>query len=92
MTRQVDAAAITQSPEGRVQAWLADFESALAARDIDNVVAKFVPDSIWRDLVTFSWNIKTVEGRGGITDLLRARLADTDPSGFRIREIPTDVV
>jgi putative flavoprotein involved in K+ transport len=90
MTRQVDAAAITPSPEGRVAAWLADFESALAARDIENVVAKFVPDSIWRDLVAFSWNIKTVEGRDGITDLLWARLADTDPSGFRIREIPTD--
>jgi putative flavoprotein involved in K+ transport len=90
MTQQLDAAAMTQSPEARVQAWLADFESALAARDIDHVVAKFVPDSIWRDLVTFTWNIKTVEGRYGIADMLRARLADTDPSGFRTREIPTD--
>ncbi len=79
-----------QSPEARVQSWLADFESALAARDIDRVVAKFVPDSIWRDLVTFTWNIKTVEGREGIADMLRARLADTDPSGFRTRETPTD--
>ena len=81
---------MTQSPEARVRAWLADFESALAARDIDHVVAKFVPDSIWRDLVTFTWNIKTVEGRDGIADMLRARLAATDPSGFRTREIPTD--
>jgi putative flavoprotein involved in K+ transport len=39
MTQQLDAA-ITQSPEARVQAWLADFESALAARDIERVVAK----------------------------------------------------
>ncbi|MBO0884754.1 MAG: NAD(P)/FAD-dependent oxidoreductase, partial [Mycobacterium sp.] len=89
MTQQVDAA-ITRSPEARVQAWLADFESALAARDIDRVVAKFGLDSIWRDLVTFTWNIKTVEGREGIADMLRARLADTDPSGFRTRETPTD--
>jgi putative flavoprotein involved in K+ transport len=89
MTQQVDAA-ITQSPEVRVRAWLADFESALAARDIDRVLAKFVPDSIWRDLVTFTWNIKTVEGREGIADMLCARLADTDPSGFRARETPTD--
>jgi len=90
MTQQLDAAAMTQSPEARVRAWLADFESALAARDIDHVVAKFVPDGIWRDLVTFTWNIKTVEGRDGIANMLRARLADTDPSGFRTREIPTD--
>jgi putative flavoprotein involved in K+ transport len=60
------------------------------ARDIDRVVAKFVPECIWRDLVTFTWNIKTVEGHEGIADMLRARLADTDPSGFRTRETPTD--
>jgi putative flavoprotein involved in K+ transport len=89
MTQQLDAA-ITQSPEARVQAWLADFESALAARDIERVVAKFVPDSIWRDLVTFTWNIKTVEGREPIAAMLRGRLADTDPLGFRTRETPTD--
>ena len=68
MTQQLDAA-ITQSPEARVQAWLADFESALVARDIDRVVAQFVPDSIWRDLVAFTWNIKTVEGHEGIADM-----------------------
>ncbi|OBA80297.1 FAD-dependent oxidoreductase [Mycobacterium sp. 1164966.3] len=90
MTRQLDAAAIAQSPEARVQAWLDEFESALAARDIDRVVGKFVPDSIWRDLVTFTWNIKTVEGRDGIADMLRARLDETDPTGFRITETPTD--
>jgi putative flavoprotein involved in K+ transport len=90
MTRQLDAGAITQSPEARVQAWLTNLESALAARDIDRVVAKFVPDSLWRDLVTFTWNIKTIEGRKGIADMLRARLADADPSGFRAREAPTD--
>src|SRR6185437_13210746 len=58
--------------------------------DIDRVVAQFTPDSIWRDLVAFTWNIKTVEGRDGIADMLRARLDDTDPSGFRTREAPTD--
>src|ERR1700758_26889 len=89
MTQRVDAA-VTQSTEARVQSWLADFEAALAARDIDRAVAKFAPDSIWRDLVAFTWNIKTVEGHEGIADMLRSRLADTDPSGFRTRETPTD--
>jgi putative flavoprotein involved in K+ transport len=89
MTQRL-AAAVTQSPEVRVQSWLADFESALAAHDIDRVAAKFAPDSIWRDLVAFTWNIKTVEGRDGIADMLRARLADADPSGFRARETPID--
>lgn len=77
------------TPQQRVDAWLADFEAALAVRDIDRVVAKFATDSFWRDLVAFTWNIKTVEGRDGIADMLTARLAETDPARFRTRETPT---
>lgn len=53
----------TLTPQQRVDEWLADFEAALAARDIDRAVGKFAVDSFWRDLVSFTWNIKTVEGR-----------------------------
>ena len=81
------AAALT--PQARVDAWLADFEAALAVRDVERVVAKFAVDSFWRDLVAFTWNIKTVEGRDGVADMLGARLADTSPSGFRTREEAT---
>ena len=74
------------TPQERIDAWLGDFEAALAARDIDRAVAKFATDSFWRDLVAFTWNIKTVEGRDQIAGMLGERLADTDPSGFRTRE------
>jgi putative flavoprotein involved in K+ transport len=74
----------------RIEAWLADFEAALAVRDIDRVVQKFAVDSFWRDLVAFTWNIKTLEGRDGIAAMLEARLAGTDPSGFRLREAATE--
>lgn len=76
------------SPQQRVDAWLADFEAALAVRDVPRAAAKFATDSFWRDLVAFTWNIKTVEGRDGVADLLTERLADTDPSGFHTREAP----
>jgi putative flavoprotein involved in K+ transport len=78
------------SAQDRVDAWLADFEAALAARDIERIVAKFATDSFWRDLVSFTWNIKTVEGRDGVTDMLESQLAATGPSGFRTRETPTE--
>lgn len=78
------------TPQQRVEAWLADFEAALAVRDVDRVVQKFAVDSFWRDLVAFTWNIKTLEGRDGIAAMLEARLAGTDPSGFRLREAPTE--
>jgi len=43
----------------------------------------------WRDLVAFSWNITTAEGRDGVRDLLEATLAHTDPQGLRAAEPPT---
>ncbi|MDT5153416.1 MAG: putative flavoprotein involved in transport, partial [Mycobacterium sp.] len=37
------------TPQARVEAWLADFEAALAVRDVARVVEKFAVDSFWRD-------------------------------------------
>ncbi|MBX6767668.1 MAG: NAD(P)/FAD-dependent oxidoreductase, partial [Actinomadura rubrobrunea] len=74
----------------RVQTWLADFEAALAARDTARAAAMFAPESYWRDLVAFTWNIKTVEGRDGVAHMLDACLDHTDPSGFRITEEPVE--
>ncbi|CAN3126890.1 NAD(P)-binding domain-containing protein [Mycobacterium sp. smrl_JER01] len=76
------------SPQQHVDAWLADFEAALAVRDIDRVTGMFAVDSFWRDLVSFTWNLKTLEGRDQVADMLGARLLETDPSGFRTREAP----
>jgi putative flavoprotein involved in K+ transport len=91
MTQTIDASTTAAtSPQARIDAWLADFELALASRDIERVVGKFAVDSFWRDLVSFTWNIKTVEGRDGIADMLTERLAPTDPTGFRTREPATD--
>ncbi|OBC12473.1 FAD-dependent oxidoreductase [Mycobacterium sp. 852013-50091_SCH5140682] len=90
MTQTTAAPLATLSPQERVDAWLADFESALAERDIDRVVGKFATDSFWRDLVAFTWNLKTVEGRHGISGMLTERLDDTAPSGFRTAEAPTE--
>jgi len=92
MTQTIERAEAKSSPsrpKARVDAWLADFEAALAARDVQRAAGMFATDSFWRDLVSFTWNIKTVEGRDGIADMLCSRLDDTDPSGFRTSEEPT---
>ena len=93
MTQTIERAEAKSSPsrpKARVDAWLADFEAALAARDVQRAAGMFATDSFWRDLVSFTWNIKTVEGRDGIADMLCSRLDDTDPSGFRTSEEPTE--
>ncbi|RVW04254.1 flavin-containing monooxygenase [Rhodococcus xishaensis] len=93
MTKSVLARSdqMTLTPQERVDLWLASFESALSDRDIDHAAAMFSVDSFWRDLVAFTWNIATVEGRDGIKAMLRARLVDTDPSNFRTSEAPQEV-
>jgi putative flavoprotein involved in K+ transport len=76
-------------PGTRVDRWLADFQSALTARDVDRVVQLFAPTCFWRDLIAFSWNITTAEGQDGVRDLLEATLQTTDPRDFRTAEPPT---
>ncbi|NMO04266.1 NAD(P)/FAD-dependent oxidoreductase [Gordonia sp. TBRC 11910] len=76
-------------PQAVVDAWLGDFERALQAQDIAAVTDLFVTDSFWRDLVAFTWNLKTVEGHDEIAAMLADRLADTAPSNFTTSEPAT---
>lgn len=90
MTQTVQPPAVQtfSTPQERVDLWLADFEAALAARDIERAAGMFAVDSFWRDLVAFTWNLKTVEGRDGVAAMLQARLDDTEPTNFRTSETP----
>jgi len=71
-------------PTQRVVDWLARLEKALGARDVAAATALFATDSYWRDLIAFTWNIATSEGRDAIGEMLEANLARVDPSLFRI--------
>ena len=67
-----------------VTSWLAGFGDALTARDPAAAAALFTPDCFWRDLVAFTWNITTMEGRGEIADMLAATLENVVPTGWQI--------
>ncbi|GAC78876.1 putative flavoprotein involved in K+ transport [Gordonia malaquae] len=84
----IDTAA--DSPGARMDAWLAKFNTALAANDPQAVASLFVADSYWRDLVAFTWNLKTVEGPDQIVEMLTERLAETAPRGFAPSEAPSE--
>ena len=79
----------TGLPQQRVDRWFSDFEEALRARDVRRAADMFATESYWRDLVSFSWNLLTVENPDGVADLLEATLDGTDPSGFATSE-PAD--
>jgi putative flavoprotein involved in K+ transport len=45
--------------DAKVRHWLAQFERALAAGDVGQTLALFQTRCFWRDMVAFTWNIKT---------------------------------
>ena len=75
---------LSTHPTQTASLWLADFASALARDDVDGAVALFGVDSYWRDLVAFTWNIRTQEGPEAIRVMLKARLADVRPTAFAV--------
>ncbi|MGB5558397.1 MAG: NAD(P)/FAD-dependent oxidoreductase [Paracoccaceae bacterium] len=76
----------------RTQAFLDDFGKAFEGGDIAKAKEMFLDDCYWRDLVTFTWNIKTVEGKDQVEDMLNHQLATTKPQNWKLAEgeIPTE--
>jgi cation diffusion facilitator CzcD-associated flavoprotein CzcO len=53
-------------------AWLGGFEGALAAGDVS---AAFQPDGHWRDILAFTWELRTTSGAAAIAAALRGARA-----------------
>ena len=70
--------------------WLSAFDAALQNRDVDSAVDLFGADCYWRDLVSFTWNIKTSEGHEQIRQMLQARLQDVQPSNWTLEGDATE--
>lgn len=95
---QTDARAVPQQAapddaatgaQQRAERWLADFEAALRDRDATRAAGLFATECYWRDLVSFTWNIHTSEGRDAVVGMLDEVLDGVDPSGFATTE-PAD--
>ena len=72
------------APTGTVTTWLAKFQAALDARDTAALTDLFQDDCYWRDLIAFTWNIKTMEGKDAIAAMAGAVLDDIKPTGMVI--------
>ena len=58
----------------QVTQWLSAFGAALERRDVSAAAKMFAEECYWRDLVSFTWNITTCEGRDGVAAMLAATL------------------
>ncbi len=75
----------TSSATLDISHWLAEFEGSLNTGDPSAVTWLFRDDCYWRDLLAFTWNIKTMEGRSAVADMLSASLGATKPAKFAVK-------
>lgn len=78
------------TPRQRAQHWLDALSRALSANDPTAAGHLFLADGFWRDLVAFTWDIRTMEGRDAITAMLRATLAAVQPANWTLDGEPTE--
>ena len=71
-----------------VDRWLSEFERALSSGDSEAAAALFEEESFWRDLVAFTWNLKTLEGPDEIKRMVDAHLEHIQPSNWHTTEPP----
>jgi putative flavoprotein involved in K+ transport len=88
MTQTLTSAPL--APVQRAETWLTAFEDALRGRDVARASGMFAATSFWRDLVSFTWNITTVENPAGVAGLLTETLDRTDPTSFALEEAPDE--
>lgn len=74
------------APAAEAAAWLGTLGEALAHRDIEAALALFSEDCYWRDFLSFTWNIKTLEGKPAIADMLQATLNHATPRDWRLEK------
>lgn len=71
-------------PSRTVAEWLRNFSAALDVGNIDAATALFGETSYWRDLVAFTWDIQTIEGRSAISEFLRSTLPHIQPHSWSL--------
>ena len=74
------------TPNARAKALLDQLNHALGDRDFAAASRLFADECYWRDLVLLTWNIKTMEGRSQIADMLAAQLDAAAPVRFSLDE------
>lgn len=84
MNIAVETPPALQTPTQELAHWVDVLGQRLAEHDLDGTLELFAEECYWRDLVLFSWNLVTLEGKPAIRDMLEARLEATRPERWRL--------
>jgi hypothetical protein len=76
----------TASPLEPTNKWLSAFEASISNEDLDSLMPLFHEHGFWKDILTLTWDLRTVRGHSSIRRVLDARLAVTGLSAFHLLE------
>jgi putative flavoprotein involved in K+ transport len=75
----------------RASGWLAALAAALARGDAAGAAALFSDDGYWRDLVSFSWNITTADGKDKIQQMIAGAVIPGKSSAWQLEGEASEV-
>jgi len=70
--------------KNQIANWLTSFEKNIKNKDYAAAAKMFESDCYWRDLVSFTWNIKTMEGRNEIETMLKTVAEKVAPTNWQV--------
>ncbi|KAG9308310.1 hypothetical protein JVU11DRAFT_12074 [Chiua virens] len=85
----VDGSSVdTQSwcPLGEANKWLSAFKASVSKCELEPLLSLFHEQGFWKDILTLTWDFRTIRGHPAILRMLEARLAVTGLSAFRLLE------
>lgn len=82
--RETNMADRSSSPTQQISEWLSRFATTLDRNDLSAAAELFGNECYWRDLVSFTWNIKTLEGKDEIQSMLAATISELQPGQWQI--------
>ncbi|BDX02830.1 FAD-dependent oxidoreductase [Marinomonas pontica] len=84
------ALSTTHQPNVTVTQWLEKLSCAFHSNTPSDAAFLFEEDGYWRDLVAFTWNIKTLEGRTAILDMINETVSHVRPTNWQLDEDATE--
>lgn len=80
----MDGMLIDTSADAAARTWLDALAAALAAGDPAAIAALFAPECHWRDLLAFTWDLRTASGAEAIAQRMAPTLAQVAPRNLAL--------
>ncbi len=72
------------NPSKQISEWLQRFEQLLSSQRFEELPEMFSVPCYWRDMLSFTWNIVTLEGVSAIEEMLQVTISSVKPQNWEM--------